>query len=164
MGDRLTDGENAKGDQTKQAGTISVDQVFDELFPYYLSYGMTPEEYWDGPVGLKTAYRKSFEIRAERDERIADRNGWLNGLYVKHALESVYLLVNGFVPKNTESIPYPEKPILQEEREKEEKRKQQEEQKRKEENQMKFAMAMAQAMFTQFNKNFEKRKENQGHQ
>ena len=72
------------------------------MFPHYLAMGMSPEEYWDGESSLKPAYRKAFRIRMENEERIADRNAWLLGLYVRDALQSVAMLVNGFVPKGVE--------------------------------------------------------------
>ena len=127
------------------------------MFPHYLAMGMSPEEYWDGESSLKPAYRKAFRIRMENDERIADRNAWLLGLYVRDALQSVAMLVNGFVPKGVEVGKYPEKPML----EKAEDEKKQEVQKQKEEDQMKVAMAMFQAMANKFNRNFEKRQDGQ---
>lgn len=127
------------------------------MFPHYLAMGMSPEEYWDGESSLKPAYRKAFRIRMENEERIADRNAWLLGLYVRDALQSVAMLVNGFVPKGAEVGKYPEKPML----EKAEDEKKQEVQKQKEEDQMKVAMAMFQAMANKFNRNFEKRQDGQ---
>ena len=117
--------------------------------------GMTPEEYWDGESWLKKAYRKAYRIRIENEERIADRNAWLQGIYIRDALQSITLLVNGFIPKGSKPIEYPGKPMIETQEEK-----QNAEAKRKnEENQMQMQMALFQAFAEQFNKHFEIRQE-----
>lgn len=120
--------------------------------------GMTPEQYWDGESWLKKAYREAYRLRIENEERLQDRNAWLQGIYIRDALQSVSLLVNGFVPKGTKPVDYPGKPILEAQEEK----KKAETQKQKEENQMKLQMALFQAFAEQFNKRFDEKKEDAG--
>jgi len=150
VGDRLTeDGENPQQTVHRTYGDI-----FDELFPHYLLMGMTPEQYWDGENELKPAYRKAYRIRMENEQRIADRNNWYMGQYLIRVLNCVPLLVGGLNVKPSTQLPdYPDKPFLEtlEEQKKEEVRRKQEE------DQSKLAMAMMQALFNRFNKNFEKR-------
>ena len=123
--------------------------------------GMTYELFWDGESSLVRDYRKAYELRREQEYRERDELAWSNGAYLRQALQSVYLMVNGFVPKGAQAQPYPEKPhwMQEEDRKREEaKQKKAEEQKRKEEDQMRVAMAYFQAAVNKFNKNFEKKR------
>ena len=123
--------------------------------------GMTYELFWDGERSLVRDYRKAYELRREQEYRERDELAWSNGAYLRQALQSVYLMVNGFVPKGAQAQPYPEKPhwMQEEDRKREEaKQKKAEEQKRKEEDQMRVAMAYFQAAVNKFNKNFEKKR------
>lgn len=123
--------------------------------------GMTYELFWDGESSLVYDYRKAYELRQEQMYRERDELAWSNGAYLRQALQSVYLIVNGFVPKGVQAQPYPEKPhwMQEEDRKLEEaKQKKAEAQKRKEEDQMRVAMAYFQAAVNKFNKNFEKKR------
>lgn len=144
MGNRLT--------ETQQTESRTYGDIFDEAFPHYILMGMTPEQFWDGESWLKKPFRKAYRMKMEQEERIADRNAWLHGRYIREALHSVPLFVAGFM-KGMHTGDYPEKPYLEtiEEKKKEEARRQSEEEKTK------LAMAMFQAMAARFNKNFEKR-------
>ena len=98
-------------------------EILDIAFPYYLSIGMTPAEYWDGENELKPAYREAHKMK------VRDRNfeQWLHGKYVYDALCRVSPLFNA-LSKKKEPIPYLEEPypIYDEDR----KRKKEEENKR----------------------------------
>lgn len=119
--------------------------------------GMTPEQYWDGESWLKKAYRKAYRLRIENEERIQDRNAWLQGIYIRDALQSISILVNGFVPKGAKPVDYPDKPLL----EMQEEKKKAEAQKQREDNQMQLQMALFQAFAEQFNKKFDEKKESE---
>ena len=150
MGDRLTE------DQTRQTDHRTQGEIFDECFPDYLLMGMTPEQYWDGESFLKPAYRKAYVKRMENEQRLADQNNWYMGQYLIRALQAVPLLVGGLNVKPSTQLPeYPEKPfmMLADEQKKEEVRK------KTQEDQTKLAMALMQAAFNKFNKNFEKRQQ-----
>lgn len=60
-------------------------EIFETHFPYYLSIGMTPEEFWKGDNDLVLHYRKSAEIKRDRD----NLNAWLQGLYIQSAVAAV---------------------------------------------------------------------------
>lgn len=57
-------------------------QQFEKLFPYYLSIGMTYEQFWEQDCELVKFYRKAAKIN--RDLRNQDM--WLQGLYFYEAL------------------------------------------------------------------------------
>lgn len=150
MGDRLTE------NQTQQTDHRTQGEIFDELFPQYLLMGMTPEQYWDGESSLKRAYRKAYAMRIENEQRMADTNNWYMGQYLIRALQAVPLLVGGLNVKSGAKLPeYPDKPftVTAEEQKKEEVRR------KTQEDQTKLAMALMQAAFNKFNRNFEKRQQ-----
>lgn len=134
---------------------VTLSRIFREAFPHYLVMGMPAEEYWDGDPWLVKPYREAYRIRMENEDRIADRNSWRMGEYIRHALASVPITVNGFAPKNHHMHDYPEKPMLEQYEEK----KKAETQKKKEESQQQLAQAMFQAFVEKMNKGIRKRLE-----
>ena len=81
-------------------------EKFYELFPYYLSIGMTPEQYWEGDCTLVKYYRKAEELR--NDKR--NQELWLQGMYIYEALCDVAPILHSFAKKGTKPTPYSEKP------------------------------------------------------
>ena len=157
------DGDVTEGEQSSPASAPqSYSDIFDAVYPQYLMMGMTPEEYWDGEVGLLRARRDAFILMKEREERERDIQAWQIGMYIRDALQSVYLIVNGFVPKGATATPYPNKPYSTQEQERiqEEKRQKAEESRKKaEDEKVQQSMAYFQAAVAQFNKNIRKRNE-----
>lgn len=147
MEDRLSE------EKPKEAFTIS--KIFHDAFPHYMVMGMSAEEFWDGEPWLVKAYRKAYRIRVENEEKMADRNAWRVGQYIRLALVSVPITVNGFAPKGHHMQSYPEKPMTMaaEEQKKEEIRKKQEA------NKQEMAQALFHAFTEKMNKNIRKRLE-----
>ena len=79
---------------------------FYELFPYYLSIGMTPEQYWEGDCTLVKYYRKAEELRNEK----RNQELWLQGVYIYEALCDVSPVLHAFAKKGTKPTPYSVKP------------------------------------------------------
>ena len=79
---------------------------FYEMFPYYLSIGMTFEQYWDGDCTLVKYYRKAEELR--NDKR--NQELWLQGMYIYDALCDVSPVLHAFAKKGAKPHPYPSKP------------------------------------------------------
>lgn len=77
------------------------------------------------------------------------------GEYIRHAIASVPVTVNGFAPKNHHMHDYPDRPML----EQYEEQKKAEAQKKKEESQQQLAQAMFQAFVEKMNKGIRKRLE-----
>lgn len=151
MGDRLTEDRDTSPAQTSPT---PFGDTFDEALPQYLAMGMPYDLYWDGEFGTKRAFRKAYEIRLEREQRIADQNNWYMGQYIISALKTTPLLVAGLNVRQGAQLPgYAEKPFF----EMADKQKKEDVRKKKEENQQKLAMAMFQAMSAEFNKNFKKK-------
>lgn len=81
-------------------------EKFHEQFPYYLSIGMTPEQYWEGDPAWARAFRKADEIRTERK----NQELWLQGMYVYEAICDASPILHDFAKKGTKPHPYIDKP------------------------------------------------------
>ena len=88
------------------ASHSSYTEQFEEQFPYYLSIGMTYEQFWDGDCWLVKWYRKAHALRAKRDNEQA----WLIGRYVYDAVCAASPLLHAFAKSGTTANPYLEKP------------------------------------------------------
>lgn len=89
----------------KEGNRKTYGEIFVEYYPYYLSYGISEAEYWDGDSEITRAYRKAFELKRQYD----NEKLWLQGLYIYRALESVFPLFNPLTKEKVKS--YIEKPI-----------------------------------------------------
>ncbi len=85
---------------------VTYTERFNEQFPYYLSIGMTPEQYWDGDPEWARAFRKADEIRMERK----NQELWLQGMYVYEAICDASPILHDFAKKGTKPYPYADKP------------------------------------------------------
>ena len=81
-------------------------EKFYEFFPYYLSIGMTPEQYWEGDCTLVKYYRKAEALRNEK----RNQELWLQGMYIYEALCDVSPVLHAFAKKGTKPVPYSLKP------------------------------------------------------
>ena len=131
-----------------QAGSppsFTYTEKFYELFPYYLSIGMTAEQYWDGDSTLVKYYRKAEELRNEK----RNQELWLQGMYVYEAICDVAPVLHAFASKGTKPAPYSSKPYAL--TEKQVKRDEEEKQRKLAEKGKRFMEAMASSV----NKKFE---------
>ena len=81
-------------------------EIFHDCFPYYLSIGMTPEQYWDGDCTLTADYRKASEIANEK----RNQELWLMGMYVYEAILDNVPVLRAFGKKNAKPHPYSKEP------------------------------------------------------
>ena len=81
-------------------------EKFYEVFPYYLSIGMTYEQFWNGDPELARYYREAEELRNER----RNQELWLQGLYVYEAICDVAPVLRAFAQKGTKPTPYSSQP------------------------------------------------------
>lgn len=84
----------------------SVQEIFNECLPYFLSIGMPAVEFWEGDPSLAVAYRKADELKKER----MNFEAWLTGLYTYKALIYASPLFHDFVKGNVQPMEY-EEPI-----------------------------------------------------
>jgi hypothetical protein len=126
---------------------LTYTEKFYELFPYYLSIGMTPEQYWDGDCTLVKYYRKAEELRNEK----RNQELWLQGMYIYEALCDVSPILHAYAKKGTKPTPYSTKPYPLSNKHSE--RDEEEKQRRVAEKGKRFMEAMAMSI----NKKFERK-------
>lgn len=105
VSDSLSSTEGRSGGNTPPL--YSYKEKFEELFPYYLSLGMTEEQYWDRDCQLVVSYRKAEELRSNR----TNQELWLQGAYFYEALTRVSPLLHAFAKKGTKPVPYLTEPF-----------------------------------------------------
>lgn len=103
----LLSSTEGSGGVTATAPLKTYTEKFHELFPYYLSLGMTEEQYWDRDSTLVVAYRKAEELKTNRK----NQEMWLQGAYVYEALCRVSPLLHAFAKKGTKPVPYIAEPF-----------------------------------------------------
>lgn len=105
---------------TRGGETIPIPHSFSEMFwlkfPYYLSIGMTEEQYWDGDPLLTKSYREAEEIRTDK----MNQQAWLQGMYVYDAILRTSPVLHAFGKKGAKPKPYPEEPYPLNEKKREE--------------------------------------------
>ena len=97
--------DEGSGELSRSPFLTYTDQFY-EVFPYYLSIGMSPEQFWDGDPTLVQYYRRADEMRIER----RNYELWLQGLYVYEAICDVAPVLNAMAKKGTKVHPYSEQP------------------------------------------------------
>lgn len=90
------------GGRTTTTPLSTYTEKFNELFPHYLSFGMTEEQYWDKDCTLVAAYRKAEELRMNR----RNQEMWLQGAYFYDALCRVSPILHAFAKKGAKPVPY----------------------------------------------------------
>ena len=145
----LTDESANKGSEREnRSAPPSYSEIFLAKFPYYLSIGMTEEQYWDRDCCLVKFYREAEEIRRER----VNQELWLQGMYFYDALARVSPILHAFAKKGTKAQPYVEEayPIN--------KKKMEDAQLKKEKAKSQKGVRYMQAYMVANNKRFEERK------
>ncbi len=99
-----SDGEGGRG--SAPAPHLRFSDIFWQKFPYYLSIGMTADQYWDGDCILPKYYREAEKLRQER----VNQEAWLQGMYVYDSMLRVAPVLRAFVKKGTKPKPYVEEP------------------------------------------------------
>lgn len=90
----------------KASAPFAYTKIFEEHFPYYLSIGMTYDQFWHGDPMLTKYYRKADDMRQER----LNQELWLNGLYIYNAVGALAPILNAF-SKQTHANSYLEQPL-----------------------------------------------------
>lgn len=109
MGEELLSSPDAanNGGGAKRPAPVSVSEVFDEHCAYYLSIGMTWEQYWFWDAQMVRIYRKAQRMKNKRE----NQQMWMQGLYYYKALLCVSPLLHAFAKAGTKAEPYMEEPF-----------------------------------------------------
>lgn len=85
-------------------GPRSFLELFQRDCPYYMSIGMTYDQYWYGDVRMTEVFRNAHKIRMEEQNQML----WLQGQYVYNAICSVAPVLVTMPKKGAEILPYPD--------------------------------------------------------
>ncbi len=97
----------AGGGVNKDPAPFSYSEQFYEQLPYYLSIGMTWDEYWNDDCMKAKYYRQAFELSKKRD----NQKLWMLGAYFYEALCDVTPVLHAFAKKGSKPLPYPSEPF-----------------------------------------------------
>lgn len=94
------------GGVSRQPTNYRYGTKFEEMCPYYMSIGMTYQEYWDKDCTLAKYFRRADELKRERENTFL----WLQGLYIYEAMIDVSPILNAMSKKH-KPYPYREAPM-----------------------------------------------------
>ena len=110
MGGELV-GSSTSQQQKGSDLTTLFTKTFEKYFPFYLSIGMSYEQYWKGDVWLTKYYYEAYKQKMEREQMLQNQHAWLQGFYVYEAILDASPLLHAFAPKGTKPLPYRDKPV-----------------------------------------------------
>lgn len=93
--------------------SASLTKLFEHECPYYMSYGMSFDEYWYGDPYLVKFYRDAYKLKIRYDDVFM----WKQGMYIYEALCDVSPILHAFSKKGTKPLQYRTKPMSEENKE-----------------------------------------------
>lgn len=82
-------------------------KLFDKEFPYYLSIGMTTQEFWEGDSSLVKAYRQAEVLRKER----INAEAHLQAFYIYEVIADFVPVLVSFPKKGAKPKAFRDQPI-----------------------------------------------------
>lgn len=92
--------------EVDKARSISLNEIFEKNCAFYLSIGMTYEQYWYGDPYICKYYYDAYKIKTQ----IKDEEMHRQGMYYYEALCDVSPVLHAFSKKGTKPLPYSERP------------------------------------------------------
>lgn len=129
---------------------------FNKCCPFYISIGMTYEQFWYGDPTMTKDYLEAYKLKEEREVEKMKWATWEQGLYVYEAICDVSPVLRAF-SKATKPLPYPEKPYGLEEKGKQDEEKEEIERERDMYRAQIFFQNWARDMKDKFNKGKEEK-------
>ena len=84
-------------------------EEFKKLCPFYISIGMTYNQFWFEDVELTRIYLEAYKLKQKREAEESKWKIWEQGLYIYEALCDVSPILRAF-SKVKKPLPYPSKP------------------------------------------------------
>ena len=95
--------------KSKKVERFFLTNEFNRCCPFFISIGMTYEQFWYGDPTIAEMYLKAYRIKEKREAEKIKWTTWEQGLYVYEAICDVSPILRAF-SKATKPLPYPEKP------------------------------------------------------
>lgn len=86
--------------------STSLTKLFEHECPYYMSYGMSFDQFWYDSPWLAKFYRESYKLKIRYDDVFM----WKQGMYIYEALCDVSPVLHAFSKNGTKPLPYSEVP------------------------------------------------------
>lgn len=124
MGSELVSGSPPLnlGKSVNGSAPKSLTEQFYEHLPFYLSIGMTYEQYWNEDCLLTRYYLKAHQLKQQR----RNQELWVQGAYIYEAIMDIAPILHAFAKKGTKPLPYVSEPFPLTQKEVAERRKQEE--------------------------------------
>ena len=90
--------------------STSLTKLFEHECPYYMSYGMSFDEYWNGDAYLVKFYRDTYKLKMRYDDVFM----WKQGMYIYEALCDVSPILHAFSKEGAKPLQYRSKPMSEE--------------------------------------------------
>lgn len=95
-------------EESSEVESTSLTQLFENLCPIYMSYGMSYDEYWHGDAYIVKYYKEAYKLKLQAQ----DENNWMQGMYVYEAILDCSPILHAFSKKGTKPLQYATKPYL----------------------------------------------------
>ena len=102
--------EDSLENKSKQAERIFLKKTFEELCPFFISIGMTYEQFWEGDLEITKYYLKAYKMKSKREAELKEWHMWKQGVYMYEALCDVSPILHAFSKKGAKPLPFPDKP------------------------------------------------------
>jgi hypothetical protein len=96
-------------EEPKKVEHFFLTKEFNKCCPFFISIGMTYEQFWYGDPTIADAYLEAFKLKEQREAEKIKWTTWEQGLYVYEAICDVAPVLRAF-SKATKPLPYPEEP------------------------------------------------------
>lgn len=106
MGDELVSGLSPQNGDGQNVPVLSYTREFEKCLPYYLSIGMSWEQFWHGDVEMARFYRQAHEMQLKQK----NFELWLQGRYVYEAIGDMVPVLHAFAKEGSTPTPYPREP------------------------------------------------------
>lgn len=113
--------EDVLDDKSEKVERFFLTNEFNKCCPFFISIGMTYEQFWYGDPTIANAYYEAYKLKEQREAEKTKWITWEQGLYVYEAICDVSPVLRAF-SKATKPLPYPTRPYGTEEKEKEDKK------------------------------------------
>lgn len=102
---------NSWVEEKPKAEYISLTKAFQDCSPFFISIGMTYDQFWRDDLTIAKEYLKAYRIKSEREYDKEQWNMWELGVYIYEALCDVSPILHAFAKKGTKPLPFLKKPF-----------------------------------------------------
>jgi hypothetical protein len=95
--------------KSKKVEHFFLTDEFNRYCPFYISLGMSYEQFWYGDPTMTKYYLKAYQQKEKREAEKAKWIMWEQGLYIYEAICDVSPILRAF-SKSTKPLPYPKEP------------------------------------------------------